>query len=264
MTIAAIASIRMRWRPLVLLVALFSFGGLSCVGPSSGLNGCPGGDRTAALSDQIAAAPDHSTVTLATHGCYEIDGTVTIAGKTDVILDGNGALLQRFGSPARWAPILQLSRDHTIRVHDLRIDGFKPDTIGYVPDREGQHGIVLDGADHVTLDHLTITHVFADGFYITNYTNNVVIRDSTTIQMGRHGMAIVNGQTITYTGNDNESAHRWDIDLEPTTGPVDRITITKNRILHPNIGFICAAGLGDYRCDGRGTNLMIAGNVLEW
>ena len=156
MTIAAIASIPMRWRPLVLLVALFSLGGLGCVGHWSGLTVCPGGDQTAALNDQIAAAPDHSTVTLVTHGCYEIDGTVMIAGKTDVTLDGNGAVLQRFGSPARWAPILQLSRDHTIRVHELRIDGFKPDTIGYVPDREGQHGIVLDGADHVTLDHLTI------------------------------------------------------------------------------------------------------------
>jgi hypothetical protein len=223
-------------------------------------------DRTAAVNTMIADTPNGSTVRFPSGACLRVDGTISIVGRHDLTIDGNGTTFVRASATpntfsAQW--LIQASTGVTIV--SVHVEGPKHDGDGFNHTYEGQPGMAIDNSVRVTVENSTIRGVWGDFFRISNLTDTVRIANNVLTQAGRQGLAVVGGANIVFDHNVVSNARRFAIDLEPYgSSPVHAVTISNNQLLHPTYGFICATGF-DRRCVRRGlSDVSVTGNVEQW
>jgi hypothetical protein len=193
-------------------------------------------DVTAALNAYLASRPDGSTVTLPANACYRTQGTVLVRGRHRLTLDGNGATLRRTTlNPDRLARHLMIQSSSDIEVRNLKIQGEKPDSIGFRADTEAQAGIIIDASSNVEIHHVDISRVRGDFFYLSAGDRHVKIHDTNNVQAGRQGIAINCAGDVMFSNNVVRLAHRFAVDIEPM-----RSTFVSNaggsRVRHVTVG----------------------------
>jgi hypothetical protein len=196
-------------------------------------------DVTAKLLAWIGSVPDGSTLTFARKACYRIDGTLRIAGRTDLRFEGNRATFRavRRGGRTRHHWWIVGGRDITLR--NMTIRGANPNAGSsnrcFDSAHEHQHGVALWGVQGALLESLRIFDVYGDSVYFGNTgtepNRNVTVRGGQFERNGRQGFGIVHAENITLDRNELRGICMTVFDLEPEPETHLRgITITNNTV----------------------------------
>jgi hypothetical protein len=203
-------------------------------------------DVTAALQKWIQSVPNSSTLRLRRKACYRIDGTVTVAGRQHLTLDGRGATLQAKtgGDKGRRHLVFLGGRDIVVRNLTVRSTNLNARVPGgaYDGSRAFQHAFSFLGVQQGRLDKVQVYNVFGDFVYIGAgpkiadpkigvWSRDIKVTNSTFDGSGRQGISITAGKKIVIDRNTIGHAGQTLIDLEANTpdgGAVD-VRITRNR-----------------------------------
>jgi hypothetical protein len=182
-------------------------------------------DTTDALVSWLASVPDGNTASLATGGCYRIDGTVELLDRIGLNIVGNGATL-RAGVPGLG------TRAH-VRViggigsalRDITIHGANPFGPVHTYDMQWQHGLDLRGPGSFLAERVRVEDVYGDSFYLGKddrtgaNSRNVHVVDARGERAGRvAGVAFVGVSGATVTRGFYELAGLTVFDVEPNNG----------------------------------------------
>jgi hypothetical protein len=227
-------------------------------------------DVTDELNRVLANLPDGSTLTLPHDARYRIEGTVAIAGKRNITVEGNGALtfVTEQGRPNRSHWLVRNSDDIVIRNLTVRGPHASGGIAGdaYVPELEAQHGIRVEGVSGLELDHVEVTDVYGDFVYLgrdqdtRDWTEHVSIHDGVFARNGRQGIAITAARHVTIERNEISETRRSTIDLEPNVASAgaEDIVIRDNEI---GAGRLLFVAIG--KSKGSIDDITIDGNTLH-
>lgn len=203
-------------------------------------------DVTTALGHWIASVPNRSTLRLRRDGCYRIDGTLTVAGREHLTLDGRGATLQAKtpGDIGRRHLVIAGGRDIVLRNLTVRGANANARAPGgsYDGSKAFQHAFSFIGVQKGRLDKVQAYDVYGDFVYIgsgpkgtdpksTGWSRDIKVTNSTFEGSGRQGISVTAGKKIVIDRNTIGGAGQTLIDLEansPEGGAVD-VRITHNR-----------------------------------
>jgi hypothetical protein len=195
-------------------------------------------DVTDELNDYLAGLPDGSTVTFPAGAQYRAEGIVRLIDKTNLTIEGNGALIfaRTDGSgvtpPAGLGSLWPRGRSHVeieggggIVIRDLRIKGANPNAGAadgsYVAEFEGQHGFDVQGVGGLILERVTVTDTYGDLIYLGGrggtLSENVIVTSSHFERSGRQGITMKGVRNVQILGSYLGEIGRSVIDFEPAT-----------------------------------------------
>ncbi|WP_164821470.1 fibronectin type III domain-containing protein [Paenibacillus koleovorans] len=220
-------------------------------------------DVTMELLDWINAVPDGSTLQFGPDACYQVEGSLYIRNRHNLVFDGNGATFQALtdgsgvAAPApAYAHLWPRNRAHwlvdggsSLTFRNMTVIGANPNAgahIGYVAALEQQPGFELDGVNGATVENTTVSDVYGDFVYVGGNAKNVVVQGNHFDRSGRMGIAITYGQYVTVSGNYIYNAGRSMIDLEPALAyqEIHHIKVTHNDIGPHRLTFFANKGAG--------------------
>ena len=208
-------------------------------------------DVSGELNTFLARVPNGSTVNFPAGACYRVDRTVTVSGKTGLVLAGHGARLQRLTptphdlSYPNANPILRLGRLTRSRVVGFKILGINmrsnvphhPEYGTYYRNWEFDHGIAISGGVDLTVKRVTIDGPYGDGIWVGGddkwsyrRSDGVRLLRITVKHNGRQGIALTRGTNI-LVDRSNITSRRAGIDLEPaaTTHVLKNVEIRRSQ-----------------------------------
>jgi hypothetical protein len=187
-------------------------------------------DVTSPLSKWVASVPDNSTLMLDRAACYRVEGSLTIANRRTLLVDGNGATLKATTRGSRIRVHVAIDNSENIIVRNLTVKGANSQAgaarAAYQVELEAQHGFSLGGVRHVLLDNVQASDVYGDFVYISSSgrgksrgqpSEHVAVVRSRFSRSGRQGISITNARDVTIVGNDITDVARSVFDLEPNT-----------------------------------------------
>jgi hypothetical protein len=205
-----------------------SLGDLSTIDPTGTEN------VSQRIQDYILSHPAGSTVAFAAGATYRIDQTLTIAEKSDLIIDGNGAqfftddptgdgsTLEAPSKAARTRAHFRLRDCSNITLKNIHVRGAHPngglDSSAYVEPLEAQHGFDIIGSTGVTVEDCSATDVYGDFIYFGHGSgpcHDITIRRFYGARNGRQGVASVSSYNVLITDSEFTDVRRSMIDLEP-------------------------------------------------
>ena len=210
----------------------------------------------------LDSVPDGRCLRFRLDGRYRHDGTLTLAGRNDLTIDGNGAVLftDRRGRILPGAPNSKRSHVRVIAgsnvtIKDLSIDG--PNRRGTSPDiYESEHGFNVMGAAGLTIVDSSVRQVYGDFVYIDDVTwpffsgimsptSGLLVLDNTFKVAGRHGLGVSgNAVGVRFEGNLVQRVQRSGVDFElHPARAISNIEIVGNTFRAFNLNWI-AAGSG--------------------
>jgi len=189
----------------------------------------------------IASVPDNSTLNFSEGACYRLDGTLDIANRHGLDFEGNGATFEPVssGDPHRAEWRLDEGSDYIFR--DMTVRGANPAGGTFNSAYQWQHGFDLRGTANADLDHVAVSDVYGDCFYLGQATDGsrawssgIHIHDSTCRGSGRMGVAITAGRSVLIERNTISQVGLTAVDIEPNGGSLGfgarGITIASNEI----------------------------------
>jgi hypothetical protein len=226
-------------------------------------------DVTAAMQAWLTKVPHHSTISFPAGAKYRAEGTLAIRRRNDIVVQGNGATffatqISDVRDQAQWV----LENDSNIVFSNLTIRGTHPnggqDDDAYVPAREAQHGVLVQGGERIELRNLTITDVFGDFIYVGRSPSptfgrpvDVSIHDNVMRRNGRQGVSVTDGTNVLIERNDIRDTRRATIDFEPgDSSGVENAVVRDNKIGPGRLMFVAGHGMGDI------SNISITNNTL--
>lgn len=233
-------------------------------------------DVTSELNAFLASVPNDSTVIFPAGRRHRIEGTLSLDGRRDLIIDGQGstffATTEGDRNRAQWE--VQLSSRITLRAvkvvganENAGVDGV------FDVDREAQHAFDIQGSDHVTLDNVEAQDTYGDFVYVDKHAGVpatfITVQNSRFSGSGRQGIAVSSGEDVLITGNTIGDVRRSMFDFEPYS---DRISIRRIHIVDNNIGparfyFVASGGhaapVEDIEIRGNHLTGMLPSVVIE-
>lgn len=227
-------------------------------------------DVTADLQKFLNDVPSQSTISFPAGAKYRIEGTLRIANKNDIVVNGNGALFFA-DTPTNLRDRFQWDFENisNLVVSGLKIRGAHTkcgtENDGYISALEAQHGINITGGERITVANNEISQVFGDFIYVGRSANpvfgvprDVKIQNNVGRCNGRQGISVTQADGVLLEGNTLENTRRATFDFEPLldTGYVQNVTVRNNNIGSGRLNFISAGG------KGRVDNIKILNNTL--
>jgi hypothetical protein len=250
-------------------------------------------DVTQPILTWIASVPDDSTLNFSEGACYRLSGTLELANRHGLDLEGNGATFTFTpgGDPHRAAWRLDQGSDYTFR--DMTIIGANPAAGVFNPLYQWQHGFDFRGTATATVDHVAVADVYGDCFYLGQavdgsraWSSGIHIAGSTCHGSGRMGVAITAARGVLIEQNTISQAGIAGVDIEPNggslgfgahgvtiasneidcretfdaigKGPVTAVAVRDNRVTGYGLHMVVRAPTGERR-----SNFTIAGNVSD-
>ena len=192
------------------------------------------GSRNVSLLLQavLDTVPDGGCLRFRPNGRYRHNGTLTITGRNDLTIEGNGAVLftNRPGRlPAGAAntkrPHVKVIAGQNITIDDLSIDG--PNSSGaYHEIYESEHGFDVKGAIGLTIRNSSVRQVYGDFVYVDDQewpihtgvrvpTTDLLVTGNSFRVAGRHGLGVSgNAVGVRFEGNSVNRVFRSAIDFE--------------------------------------------------
>ena len=171
-------------------------------------------DVTTALQRFLTAVPHHSTIAFPAGARYRIEGTLHIARKNDVVIDGHGArFFATEATSSRTRSQWSIDDCSNIVIENMVIQGANSSAGladgAYVPALEAQHGINIAGGERIQVRHNTITDVYGDFVYVGRSAapvfgqpTNIRIDGNTFRRNGRQGVSITAASGAIIENND--------------------------------------------------------------
>jgi hypothetical protein len=209
-------------------------------------------DVTTALNSFFAGLANGTTVSFPAGGLYRIEGTLLLQNKSNITIDGNGAMLFAETTGTLTRRHLNITTCTNISVRNLVIKGAHP-TAGvgaYVAAYEGQHGIAVYSTDGLEITGTTINDVYGDFIYLgkttTAQNKRVWIHNNTFSRNGRQGIAFIHADGVLVENNSIGEVARAIFDFEPNTTAdiVRNIELSSNQIGQAGLRFVAAVGNG--------------------
>ena len=231
------------------------------------------------MADQIASflstVPDGSTIQFQPGGCYGQDGTILLANRNNLTINGEGSTFEALASMAGnmfWA----VQGGTNITFTNMTIQGDNPyaevlqGSPGcYNAGWEWQYGFAFDGTDGGTVNGVTINDIYGDFVEaeddnLNTYSapaTNILIENSTFSGAGRMGIGITDGNGVTIEHNSFNWVCWEMVDIETDT-PYEygeNVNIIDNTLGYNNFGLV--ANLGEASPANSG-NVVVTGNTM--
>jgi hypothetical protein len=218
-------------------------------------------DCSAPVEDKImawlATVPDGSTVQFEPGRCYGQDGTITLANRSGLVIDGQGsefrALTPGGSHRANW----RLTRGGSLTLLNMAVRGSNPQG-SYDPAVEWQHGYSVEGVQGITLSNVQARDTWGDGVMLwrgasspacgddASSTRNVIIAGSLIERSGRQGVAIVDAENVTLQDS-IVGPVAWssvDIETDENCEIARHVNIVRNQFGANRYGVIASVGFG--------------------
>ena len=185
-------------------------------------------DVTADLMTWFASVPDNSVLSFAMNGCYRVDGTLVLAHRSGLTLEGNNATFKQVtdGSElgnykkVRTRNVWTFGTSTNLLVRNLTTIGANPfagrGDRAYQAKFEAQHAYFIQGVKGMVMDHVAAYDVYGDFVALGGGVANFTVRNSSFARNGRQGWSI-NGTDIVFEHNSITETRRATIDIEPPT-----------------------------------------------
>jgi hypothetical protein len=175
-------------------------------------------DVTAPLNAWLASVPDSWTARFQGGGCFRIDGTLRLTDRSNLVVDGDGAVfwpgIVGGGGRVAW----RLVGGTRVTLENMTINGANPHGL-YDPSLESQHGVEIQGTTYVDINHTIIKATFGDFIYFAaskTAQSTGYVHQNTLTTAGRNGVTVVAGSHITIDHNSISHVTYAMIDLEPS------------------------------------------------
>jgi hypothetical protein len=122
-------------------------------------------DNHQAITAAIRACSSGSTVTFPRNATYHITDKIVVAGRTDLVIDGNGSTFTKTSPYADgvWKPQWVLSGCTDLVIRNMTVVGaFPTNPRDGVPGNQFEPGINIAGCRTATVQDLTVRNVFGD------------------------------------------------------------------------------------------------------
>jgi hypothetical protein len=220
-------------------------------------------DVTDELQAFLRTVPHHAVISFPRGATYRIEGTLRVASRNDLYVDGNGATfiatsIARPGDNPRLRSQWDFRDVSNLTVEDMVIKGANPragiDEPAYVEAYEAQHGINVLGGERIDIHDVTISDVYGDFIYVGGspfrvfgIPTNVWIHDNTLRRNGRQGISVTTGFNVVIEHNDISDTRRSTIDFEPGTpsGSVRNVWVRDNQVGPGRLLFVAGHGEGN-------------------
>jgi hypothetical protein len=205
----------------------------------------------------LATLPNGSTAQFGPGRCYGQDGTITLAGRSGLVIDGQGsefrALTPGGSHRANW----RLTGGGNLTLTNMAVRGSNPQG-GYDPAIEWQHGYALEGVQGITLSNVQARDTWGDGVMLwhgasspacgddASSARNVVITGALIERSGRQGVAIVDAENVTLQDSTIGPVAWWSVDIETDDNCeiARHINIARNQFGANRYGVIGSVGFG--------------------
>jgi hypothetical protein len=205
----------------------------------------------------LATVPDGSTVQFGPGGCYGQDGTITLTGRSGLVIDGQGsefrALTPGGSHRANWRVV----NGGGLTLRNMAVRGSNP--LGsYDPAVEWQHGYSVEGVQGITLSNVQARETWGDGVMLwrgapspacgddASSARNVVIAGALIERSGRQGVAIVDAENVTLQDS-IVGPVAWasvDIETDDNCEIARHVSIVRNQFGANRYGVIASVGFG--------------------
>ncbi|GHH73996.1 hypothetical protein GCM10018793_14080 [Streptomyces sulfonofaciens] len=179
----------------------------------------------AAGASTALAAPDRQAVTIEVSTADELEAALGDAAPGDTIHLADGTYTGNFETTTAatsGAPItLTGSADAVLTArggYGLHLDGASHWTVKGITVTGGQKGIVIDSADGVTIDSVTVHDLDMEGVHFRNSSSDGVIRNSTVHDTGKDGRGMGEGVYVGTANTLDDKSDGVQI-LDNTIGP---------------------------------------------
>jgi hypothetical protein len=230
--------------------------------PPASIDSTGNRDVTDELQAFLRTVPHHAIVSFPSGAKYRIEGTLEVASRNDLVVNGNGALFFattpfREGDNPRIRSQWQFKDISNLTVENMTIRGAHPnggqDGDAYVEQYEAQHGINILGGERIEVRNVSISDVYGDFIYVggspfkvLGLPTNVWIHDNVMRRNGRQGVAVTAAFNVVIENNDIADTRRATFDLEPGTpsGSVRNVWIRGNKVGPGRLLFVAGHGYG--------------------
>jgi hypothetical protein len=205
----------------------------------------------------LATVPNGSTAQFEPGRCYGQDGTITLTGRSGLVIDGQGsefrALTPGGSHRANW----RLVGGTSLTLRNMAVRGSNPQG-SYDPAVEWQHGYSVEGVQGITLSNVQVRDTWGDGVMLwrgapspacgddASSARNVVVSGALIERSGRQGVAIVDAENVTLQDSTIGPVAWWGVDME-TDGNCEiarHINIVRNTFGATRYGAIGSVGFG--------------------
>jgi hypothetical protein len=187
-------------------------------------------DASTALNAWTETVPDGSTLSFPAGATFRLDQGLLLAGRSNIVLVGNGAelRLQGAGDDEAATAFLLRGSDH-VAIRDFVVVGNNPNTTTLFAEGglENQHVVGLSGwyggaaSSHVEISEVTASHVYGDGAYLEGRnvdpgdpSRHVWIHHNDWSYIGRNAISSINVTDLLVEDNefDKIGGAAWDIE----------------------------------------------------
>lgn len=225
-------------------------------------------DCSAAVEQQVmawlATVPDGNTARFGPGRCYGQDGTISVTGRTGLVIDGQGSEFRALTAGGSHRANWRFVGGANLGVQDLAVRGSNPGG-NYQAGFEWQHGFSVEGVQGMALSNVQARETWGDGVYLdhgaaspacgddASSARNVLVTGATLERIGRQGVAVVDAEHVTVQESAIGPVALANVDLETDDDCeiARHITITRNQFgahtwaVVDSVGFGAAPQVGD-------------------
>lgn len=214
-----------------------SFGATAYTVPTSITSDCSV-DVTSQLLSWIATTPNDSDLLFGSGGCYRIEGTLELSGRSGLTFQGNGSTFRSLNAPADQRAMWRAIDSTGLVFRNMTIDGSYAAGGVHDPALQHAHAIDLRGTSaqvaNVTMTDLAGDCVyFGRGFTAALTRSSGSVTDSTCLRIGRNAVSVTAGDDILVQRMTTGDVGYIAFDVEPNIGSgwgSERVTFDSNTI----------------------------------
>jgi hypothetical protein len=238
-------------------------------------------DASEALNAWTSTLPDGSVISFDEGATYRLDVGLLLEGRTNIVLEGNGATLRLAGGGNDEAASAFLLRgSNHVAIHDFTVVGNNPNTTTIYEGDETAHVLSLSGwyggppSSFVEISDVTASHIYGDGAYLEGRnvaphepSHDVWIHDNDWSYIGRNAISSINVTDLLVEDNhfDRIGGAAWDIEPNFAEQVVLRNTFRNNRVgsyshMIPFVGWFVSS----FNVTGQSTidRITVSGNIV--
>jgi hypothetical protein len=205
----------------------------------------------------LATVPDGSTVQFGAGRCYGQDGTVTLTGRNNLVIDGQGSEFRALTLGGSHRSNWRFVGGSDLTVRNLAVRGSNPEGT-YDHAVEWQHGFDVEGVQGMTLSGVQARDTWGDGVDLwhgaaspacgddASSARDVQISGALLEGIGRQGVAVVDAEDVTLQDSTIGPVAWANVDLETDDGCelARHVTVTGNSFGSNGWGVIVNGGFG--------------------
>ncbi len=219
----------------------------------------------------LARVPDGSEVQFGAKQCYGQDGTITLTGRNDLVIDGQGSEFRALTLGGDHRSNWRFVGGRNLTVRNMAVRGSDPQGT-YQAGFEWQHGYSVEGTQGMTLSNVKARETWGDGIDLwrgasspacgddASSARNVLISGATLERIGRQGVAVVDAEQVTLEDSTIGPVAWANVDLETDDDCeiARHVTVQNNSFGSNGWGVIVNIGHGG---DPQVGDLSVIGNV---